>query len=301
MENRYDFDVLGSQILLAYQFFKSSFKGEEIVIDTIEDQQVELRSVFTEKDGRWFMKNESVPGDISIKAIALDKDNLYVETSLLDLNAVRQVIADEMLPFKHSVAKHGFIDTSSQKKLISVASANAKQTLMLNGMDQRCLWTIPWHKDEKRILACIYLADCIFSANAFRENPGVSINTNVRRPGDVQKLEMKLNLELQQKMLIEQRPVLSLNISQKTEMQARTELQLQVLPMLALEARIGKMTEAEVIEYFTKDLTADGQKRATSVIAFIMARKIKNSLAIQGKIVTWKAARRIARQLIFHN
>lgn len=301
MENHYDFDVLGTQLVLAYQFFKSNFNGEDIVADAIEGQQVALKSIFIEKAGRWFMKNESVPGDISIKAIALDKDNLYLETSLLDLDAVRHIIADEMLPFKHSVAKHGFIDTSSQKKLISVVNANARQALMLGGMDQRCLWTIPWHKEEKRNLACIYLADCIFSANAFRENPGVSINTNVHRQDDVQKLEMRLNLELQQKMLIEQRPVLSLRISQETELQTRTELQLQVLPMLALEARINRMTEAEVIEYFTKDLTTDGQKKATRVIAFIMARKIKNSLAKQGKTVTWKAARRIARQLIFRS
>jgi len=84
-----EFDLLGNLLVETLRFRDSSFDENLVLADETTQSRVKAMEMFYRSGTRYFMRQESVPGDLSIKAIAIDGDGLYLETSPLDSDQIR--------------------------------------------------------------------------------------------------------------------------------------------------------------------------------------------------------------------
>jgi hypothetical protein len=231
------------------------------------------------------MRGESIPGDLSLKAIAVDADGLYLETSQLEPKQVQDTLVEEMLPFSFDATALSFGDMHTGKELVSVSKATQPE----KELESRCLLTVNL-KDVSSVRRqlIVRLLDTLYSRGCFvaemEEGGTISMPTS-------QKMVQRLQLGLQQKLIAEQRPLLSL----KTAMHGTTrgELRMELQILLSLEHRILTMTGDELLDFLVDYVTKNGEARAENILLFTIAGKIKRTMPK----LPWKEARKLARQV----
>lgn len=294
-----ELDLLGGQLVLALQFMEAGFDTSKVLQDGVRSAELPAGDIFEKRGPRWFMRNDSLPGDLTVKAIGVDDGGVYLETALPDTEEVAEVIVKQMLPLAYRGGQ--IVDTTTDRVLATVTygprrgDKRARSDKEFDRLAPRCLWTIPRTDDPIRKTAAIRLADAIYSAGAFEleglEDEAVSAGP-VTSVAMVQRMSMEMGLHLQQRLAIEQRPLLAL------EMAPRLEQRLEIRQLLALEHRILHMRPDQILEYVAKDASPEGLRRALHVFHFVLAGQIKRGLKERdGRDISWKDARRLARQV----
>lgn len=134
-------DLLGDQLSSCLTFARSEFKTDLVLRDEVTASDEKIASeIFSEQGGRWFMNQESLPGDTSIKAIAVDEDQLLIETSPLDLKRVNDLIIEEMLPL--SVSEQGEVMDLTTNQVIAKIGEVQTPTFDDQTLSPRCLWVV---------------------------------------------------------------------------------------------------------------------------------------------------------------
>lgn len=289
-----ELDLLGEQLVLAFRFQKSGFDPELTLEDEVTNETVPAKTLFFQSERRWFMRGESIPGHLGVKAIAVDADSLYLETAPLRPAAVEEAIVERMLPLR--IASEGqdtvIVDTTTEQILIRIGEPT-KPAEMEEELGERCLWTIPT-KDlsEVRRRAVIGIADLAFTIDAYDVAPLEVESSPVTSQAAAQRITLQLQVGLQMRLQMEQRPILSLRtrMSDRQVMTGRTELQ----QVMALNQALACMAPEQIEQFFTRYVAEHGEKKALSVAVFVLAGKVKRVRPD----LTWRAARRAARKLI---
>lgn len=113
--------TLGKQLMLAVQFQKSGFNLEQVFSDIVTaEKDVSAKELFTQKGKRFFLRSDSIPGDLAIKAIAFDNKSLFLELAPIDIETVKKVIADNMFLVILDQNAKWVSDANTHKTLVSI-------------------------------------------------------------------------------------------------------------------------------------------------------------------------------------
>jgi hypothetical protein len=279
-----ELDLLGDLLMETLKFLDSGFDGSLVLRDETTISDIAAKEMFAESEGRWFMRQESIPGDLSIKAIGVDADGLYLETGPLDIPKVTEVVVEEMLPFAFDASGLAFKDMHTGKELVTVS----KPVQVEKELGFRSLLTVPL-KDisNTRRDAIIKLLDLLYGRGCFmveQEEGMISVPTS-------QQIVQRLQLGLQQKLMAEQRPLLSLKAAVQDVQRGELRTELQML--LSLERRILSMGPETLLDFLVEYVTKNGEARAKNILLFTIAGKIKHTMPK----MSWKEARELARKV----
>ena len=103
---------------------------------------------------------------------------------------------------------------------------------------------------------------------------------------------MQLQVSLQQRLEIEQRPILSLR--QELRPQMLGEMRLELRKLLTIEQKILNMSPQELEEFVVHHAVEHGEERTKSIFLFAIAERIKTVT----RELTWRDARKISRKLV---
>ncbi len=280
-----EMDLLGELLLQTIRFLDSGFNMDLILHDETLLADIPAKEMFTETDGRWFMRGESIPGDLALKAIAVDADGLYLETGPIDTERVREVIIEEMQPFLLDASARSLQDVHTGRTLISISETAQPE----KELGARCLVTVNLKEaSDVRRQIIIRLLDLLYTRGCFTSGEDEEAATALPTS---QQMVQRLQLGLQQKLVAEQRPLLSLKIKMRDEM--RDELRTELQAILGLQFRILAMGPEELLDFLVEYITKHGEESARNILLFTLAGKIKH---VMPKL-TWKEARRLARKL----
>ena len=286
-----ELDLLGEQILLALRFQQSGFDLSLELQDEVENETVRAKELFFEQDSRWFMRGESIPGHLALKAIAVDSDGLYIETAPMKAEEVRKAIIDRMLPFSYQADQMAFVDTTTGKKIILLSSPT-KPTDGGVELGARCLCTVLTAElDEICRHAAIRMIDTVYSVDAYEveRDEGDDIGPSASRV-NAQRVSLQIQLGLQQRLQMEQRPILSLRIRREIAQVQTVELR----QVMALNQNLRHMKAEEMLKFFARYLAEHGEKAALQVAVFALAGKVKEARPD----LNWREARKLARRLV---
>lgn len=272
-------DLLAMQLMQALQFISSGFNKEMFFTDHVMLETLSSDEMFY-KDGRyWFMRNDSLPGDPVLKAIAFDKDNIYLETSDIDTKLAAEIIEDWKLDCKINSESRSVFSADGVK----VLEYGAPVTPKVEGepIEPRIKITIPLQGTN---LQGVKLADALWSGGAFVSAEEAEIETET----GPQKIELKLNLNLRLQLKLEQRPMLLLNTG--VGVVQRGDLQLKGI--LAMQTRLLKMSDEELEGAVLEMSATHGEKATVRALDFILAGKVKRV----APHLTWREARQVAKK-----
>ena len=153
------FDLLGEQLLLAVKFQQSGYDLKLMLEDGVKSETHAAGNIFELQGERWFMKGESLPGYVGIKAIAIDDAGIFLETSPIDSAKTKDIITKKMLALKYVDKRKLFIDTSTNKALIQITDA----TDLEEGQGARCMWQMKLPQDKVRLQAFLKIADAAYT------------------------------------------------------------------------------------------------------------------------------------------
>lgn len=276
-------DYLALQIIQAIQYISSGFNEEMVFTDHVLLETPSGREMFPKNGQFWFIRNDSIPGDPSLKAIAFDKNNVYLETSDIDLGLAKEVMSDRDLD--------GKIDPNSRtifsSKGVKLLQFGKSVTPNVDGEDlePRITITIPLQDTNLR---GVKLVDALWSGGAFVSTAEDEYGAN----SGSQKIELRLDLNLRLQLKLEQRPILLVQTKTvpKGDTVQRTELQLQSI--LSMQTALLKLSKDELEKKVSEIVASHGEKEAIKVLDFVLAGKVKKLLPH----LTWKEAREIAKK-----
>lgn len=284
-----DLELWGKCIQNALIFARSSFDiGVELQDWVCSAEIVRTGELFEEfSSGRWFLRQDSIPGDVNVKALGVDRQRLMVETTPVDIPLLRDAVAQTNLLLRIFDDR---ITSGTGKELVTLRDqqdADAEKHL-----DARELWDMTWHTlSDDELLLAVRALDLIYRANTFCESqPGDS--SDVANAAAVMgKREMRLEMNIQMQLQLEQRPLLALRV------ETRPEQRMQLQQVMGLQQALLHMDELELTAWIANQLTKPGgEKRAYSALVFTLAGKIARTPA--GREMTWPQRRRMARQLM---
>lgn len=275
---QFEFDILGDLLSVAIKYLDSGFQDDLVLHDGVTNTDVMAKHLFYDRDGRYFLRDESVPGDLSIKAIAIDDNGLYLETSSIKSEDVSSLLSEEMIPLQF--IDGNLVDIHKYQQIILVSKPEKPS----EEFDMRCLLSVPFKKiSVKQRDTAIRMLDLMFTRNCFE-----SEEDEIFHEPTSQKLRLKLGL--QQKLALEQRPYLSL----LGKLSAKVELSPQLGAMLSLECKMMSMTKEELLEFILKHASQHGEERTKQLLFFALAGRIKR---VAPKVLTWKQARKLAKTM----
>jgi len=270
------YDLLGKVLFNALRFAEHGFPSDEVYIDWVQSEEPKPAGEFFEQIGkRWFVRSDSLPGHVAIKAIGATEKELLLETTMIDHELANQAL-DEV---RYSESKRGFFAKSGER-LIKIMKRGRKRKADL---DERCLWLIPWPK-HFAAMRCemLMIADTIYCADAFQTaEQSMAIEAPLSVPAAM-KLSQRLELGLRQTLELEQRPELALSL----DLQLQQLLSLERL-LLSIKDDPDQMNEFLA----SQELTPERQKNLVNAILFTVAGMVKKG----NPDLSWKEARKIAR------
>lgn len=285
MKRNFQTELFYTQLMQAVLYALSGFDKTLMLFDVVTSNRIAAGDLFEKMGKRFFMKGESVLGDMCLKAIAIDTKALFIETSPLDADEVKRTLQEEEMGVTYDPL-HGLFKAGKTTLIrITTRPFNAAE----EGLAPRCLWTISWPKlslEERELAVCV--ADAIYGQNAFSHDV-VDGDSGAFASSGTPRQEQRLQLGLLQQLQMEQRPVLSMEYNYE----ARAELQMsqELRHLLVMQHRMDGMGETELQEY----LAAAGPTMAMKTFLFVLAGRFKRALAEQDREVTWREARRLAR------
>ncbi len=277
-----ELDLLGDLLTSALKYRESGFDGDVVLHDETTQSDLKAKDMFAKQGERYFMRQESIPGDLAIKAIAVDKNGVYLETAPLNAEEISLVIVDEMMPI--SFASDGFFkDIHTQKILISVS----KPVKPEKELGMRCMITaLLGDLSSRQQKMSIEVLDLLYTRGCF----SVEDEETVSAPTS-QRIVQRLELGLQQKLSAEQRPLFLLGAYAAA--QGRTELRTDLLALLSLEHRILTMDGDELLDFIVEYVGKNGVERTKNILLFTIAGRIKRTMPK----LTWKDARSLAKKM----
>lgn len=279
-----ELDLLGDLLVEMLRFLDSGFDKEIVLQDETTNSAVPAKEMFREIDGRWFMRPDSIPGDLSIKAIGIDQNGLYVESAPLDNDRAKDIIIDELLPVIFDPGKRVFLDVHKKQILASISEVKKVE----KNLGPRCLWTVPLKEVVGvRRQSAVKLLDIFYSRGCFEAEDD---NEMISAPVSQTQVQ-RLSLGLQQRLAQEQRPLLSLSTG--LNVSGQLELRTELLMLLSLERRIMSMGPEELLDFVVDYVSEHGEDRTKNVLLFTLAGKIKRTMPD----LTWKEARKLARKI----
>ncbi|TSC52948.1 MAG: hypothetical protein CEO40_113 [Parcubacteria group bacterium LiPW_72] len=270
-----DYDLLGEIIMNCYRFRKNNFNEQLSLFCPVNNQNVEAGRMFAKKIGKrksYFVENDFLPADADIKAIAVNHEEIQIETSPLDEEYLRKDLIsgfDTKITY-NSRSVHNAVIQQEKTHIISFIKRN-----------DRWLWIICIrHMEKWQDLIC-QIADRIYLDGCF-------IDTELDQIVP-QKITSGLSIiqQIEQALTLEQKPMLIMGMREKPQMS-------QVQTIYALQSIMMKMTPEELEEQLLKDLTLDKAKKYMRILIFTIAGKLKNA----EPRLTWKEARSLARRMI---
>lgn len=278
-----EYDLLGGQLLCALAFARSGFSLDERLLDHVREETFSAREMFELSGKRYFMTGDSLPGDAAVKAIGVDARALYLETSPLSPDDVKEVLKSRRLAVSFRESTHTFV-TLAGKPLATVTTGKVP-----SGTEPRCLWTILWRTMRAEDLElALKVTDAVYSHSAWQqEESRASVDGATRT---MLKRDFELSLEIVQMLQLEQRPILSL------EMAGILTQRLELRMLQRVERQLLDATPEEIRAYAERDLSPEGQRKTMQVFLFVLARRLKE--ALKDKHLSWKQARRLVRQAV---
>jgi hypothetical protein len=296
----------GQQILNALHFVLNGFPQDQVYDDTIIGGNVLGRDMFEERDGRWFMRQQSLPGNLAIKAIAVDAtEGLLLEVTPFSNDLEVKIIREYALPFKIKKVGRGrkaqtrIIDTTTKELIMFVDTAEhfyagANKNELPEELGPRWLVTVPLAKlNTARQMLIVRFLDAVYDNDCFSSEGTVTEDVSeVRSVQQAATMSLRLDLRLMQMLELEQRPILSLRNKLVGEQVLNQHMELAHLQQL--ERKILHMTEDELTAFAAQLAAEKGTQTALKVLMFTLARTVRE--AQPG--ISWKEARKIVRQLV---
>lgn len=285
VETSSDFDLLGGQLFEAVNFARFGFDSRLKLFDHVRDETLEAGGMFVADRGRWFMTRDSLPGDVAVKALGVDRRALYVETAPLATQQVNEALTEKNVAARYDESMHSFV-TFSGRVLLTVTDAEVSPDFM-----PRALWTIFWSSLRVADLElALKIADAVYAKSAWQVAPEHGdLLVATRATGD---LRVELAQMMVQMLAREQRPLLSL----EPRAQHIQSMRLEMRPILHLERSLLNAGPEALEEYAKRDLSPEGQRRTMQILVFVLAGRIKREI---NQRLSWKQARRAAHGMIF--
>lgn len=283
--------LLGRQLAAALAFAKSRFDAVVVLDDAVTGEQKPAAEMFEQKGRRWFLRADSMPGDLALKAIAVTDVSLLLETAPVRPEALAQVIEDADIPLAWNSAD-AFTFGDRRAHACYLHRRDGKVTVDGKALRVwRSLWTIP-HKrgtTSPSVMAAVSLADRAFEDYVYDDEKMVvdALDAGNASTPRAQRREMRLELGFQQQLALEQVPVLTLG--------ERLEQRMELAGILGLQRKLLSMTDEQVAAWVASDPSEEGQRRAMNVLVFVLAGKIRKARPD----ITWKDARAAARKAVF--
>lgn len=282
--------LLGQQLMAALAFAASKFDQTLDLDDAVTGTRRPAGNMFEKRGRRWFLVADCIPGDMAVKAVAVTEVSLMLETAPVRPEAVAEMAAREKIPLAWNRAD-AFVSEGG-KHACYLHRRQGRVTVDGRAITvSRALWTIPCRgKPGKATQAAVHLADQTFEQYLFEEETTISDALSGPQPGARQAVpvrEMRLDLNFQQMLSLEQVPVLCL--------EERQEQRLELSAIMALQRTLLSMTEDEVMEWMARDPSPEGQRRALNVLVFVLAGRVRSA----HPELTWREARATVRKLIF--
>ena len=279
-----ELDLFGEILTNCVEFARQDFSVGLVLHDGVQDEHLQAGRMFQpdEESRRWAMSQDSLPGDLAIKAVAVNKQRILLEIAPVDLERAREVLLDRGVPASIHPAQICNAFGTPVARRMSEHIGNAAQ-----GISPRQLWAIPWTRPQLCAIA-IQVFDAIYTASACSiegmedAEGGGSVATQ-------QSMQMRMSIQLQLQQ--EQRPVLLL--------EGRTDLltvqRQELRGIMGLQHRVLRMTPDELETWAANEAAKPGGARKVyDAIVFAMAGRIR---AVRPSF-NWREARQHARRLI---
>jgi hypothetical protein len=289
--SQHELGLLGKQINLVLKAYDApgetyrcavqdkNYLGSELFVDTTESRR--------------FLMYDNLPGTINVMAIGIDTQTIFVELSPYDLDDVRRIAKEaDVLPKGIRVDTRGIWFKS--RKLASV-TCDMERLDAEHGA--RVLWMIPRSKSEEDIRMVITVLDALDVTNAYllESETGETAGSNTNAaPIGTMKLEQRMSLQMD--LIQRQVPILALQ--QKLGVRAEQQQILEVQQVLRFESWLRRDPETAIVTALSNDPTPRGQMRVVFFVRFALARDVKKAAEANGRDISWKAARKIARNVM---
>lgn len=285
-KNQTELDLFGEILSNGVEFARQGFASDLMLHDGVQDEYFPAGEMFqTDESGRrWILSQDSLPGDLAIKAVAVDCRNLFLEISPVDLSAAGEAleerrIAAEFLPVQ--------LRTTAGRRIAVRMSASEGNPE--HGISPRQLWAIPWKDRRQDCELAIRAFDAVYTAGAYLSGEldmGATLPA-ASSPRPEMQMRMSIQLQLQQ----EQRPVLLLEGRPDLLQVQRLELR----GIMGLQNSVLQMTPDELERWAHGECQKpSGARKVYSVIVFTLAGRIRR---VQPSL-NWREARTKARRLI---
>src|SRR4051812_33638849 len=92
-------DLFGEILMIVFKFIDSAYNTSASFFDPVTQRNVLAQDIFTNDNGRWFMRSESLPGNLSVRALCFDLKAIYLETGMWIPDNRDKVISDMGLTY----------------------------------------------------------------------------------------------------------------------------------------------------------------------------------------------------------
>jgi len=275
-KDEFDYDLLGEIVMNCYRFRKNEFDQKLNLFCPVNNQEVEAGEMFVKKRGKqksYLLKNDFLPADANIKAIAVSTDEIQIESSPLDEEYLQNDLVNSFdTGIKYnSRSAYNVVIQQEKTHIISFLKRN-----------DRWVWFIYIRNMKKQQDLICRIVDRIYSDQYF-------VNTVGLEEIVPQKIMPALGIlqQVEQTLRLEQTPRLIMGMQTKPSIS-------QMPKIHTLQSMIMKMEPKDLEEFLLKDLSLEKAKKYMRVFIFVITRKIKDVMPN----LTWKEARNLARQMI---
>lgn len=283
-------DYMGEILLNVFRFVDSKFSPNLVLDDPItQGAKVLASTMFSDINDRWHLREDSLPGYLLINAVAVDQDELLLETSTFNPDAFNQLIAETRMPFRYDEKAGAIVDLQNT----TVLNVSKPEIFEIDGqsLPRRCLCRLSLGVSAFVRWQAIMLIDKMFTNEVFVSDEDGRTNepqATVSRP----ELRVQLNMSLMQTLKIVQRPILSLKASTRTQ---QVQQLLTIQKMMAVQRQICSMSEDELTDFTLEQVQKYGEKVVIRMYLFVLAGQVKKAAKLE---LTWKQARAVAKTLL---
>ncbi len=279
-----DLSYVGQIIVNLLAFVSSKLNLSQTHYDMVNGEEVVAAEMFIRYGSRWFVRSESLPADMSLKAIGFDSRAIYIETSPIDGSAMMEFIVERNQIFSYDSS--GGTIHNQKSSVVGRVSKLEKPRVGENELSPRVCWVIPFGptlRDREQKL--VRFIDQAFEAGVFliEDEPAIDkVPTG--------EMELKQNMQMVQRLQIEQRPVLALQGVGQMDAAMR---QTQVQRLLAIQQRVIRMTPDEMTKFAAEKLVELGERKVHQLFLFILAGHLRRAKPT----LTWPQARELAHRV----
>lgn len=285
------FGLFGEILFLIERFIESGFDEKAVYNDPVSKDSLSGEMIFYKSDGYWYLRYESLPGNLAVRAIGFDDKQLYLETGTWVDEGLKQVLDAENLrycPLREGGAE--IKNASGQTMLHSAKSVIPKIGEAM--LHPRMLCTAPFGQlDRDNRQEIIAFLDKLFDAGAWSNpDPEASGAEMGNVPVDQKQVQL-MSMNLIQALEMEQRPMLRLVRLRKMRLTQQQNLAMLFVNQNQILTAIDQGNEAKLADIIIDCQKRFGTRGTDNLTIFVRAGMYKK----QYPKLDWPAARRYAR------